>query len=64
MEKVLSGLTIFFAVVGTIGLILLSIFDTASHPMLHNLFLGFFIGGYMLSAVFICWEYQRLGVRT
>ncbi|KAI3392880.1 hypothetical protein diail_5013 [Diaporthe ilicicola] len=62
-EKVLSGLTIFCALVGTVGLILLSIFDTARHPQLHDLFLGFFIVGYLLSAIFICWEYQRLGIR-
>ncbi|KAK0652231.1 Frag1/DRAM/Sfk1 family-domain-containing protein [Cercophora newfieldiana] len=62
-EKVLSGLTIFFAIIGTAGLILLSVFDTISHPMLHDVFLLFFIAGYVLSAIFICWEYQRLGNR-
>ncbi|KAK4193002.1 Frag1/DRAM/Sfk1 family-domain-containing protein [Podospora australis] len=60
-EKVLAGLTIIFAIIGTAGLILLSIFDTARHPKLHNVFLLFFIAGYVLSAIFICWEYQRLG---
>lgn len=63
-EKILSGLTIFWALIGTIGLILLSIFDTARHPRLHDLFLGFFILGYLLSAIFVCWEYQRLGIRN
>lgn len=63
-EKILSGLTIFWALVGTVGLILLSIFDTARHPTLHDLFLGFFVIGYLFSAIFICWEYQRLGVRN
>lgn len=62
-EKILSGLTIVCAIFGTVGLILLSIFDTARHPRLHDLFLGFFIVGYLLSAIFICWEYQRLGIR-
>jgi FtsH-binding integral membrane protein len=62
-EKVLSGLTIFFAVIGTVGLILLSIFDTAREPKLHDVFLLFFIAGYVFSAIFICWEYQRLGTR-
>ncbi|KAK7749739.1 hypothetical protein SLS53_000318 [Cytospora paraplurivora] len=62
-EKVLSGLTIAWAVVGTAGLILLSIFDTYHHPRLHDVFLGLFIVGYLLSAIFICWEYQRLGIR-
>ncbi len=62
-EKVLSGLTIVFAVVGTAGLILLSVFDVEHHKNLHDGFLLCFIGGYVLSAVFICWEYQRLGIR-
>lgn len=62
-EKVLAGLTIAFAIVGTAGLILLSIFDTAHYPRLHDIFLLLFIAGYVLSAIFICWEYQRLGMR-
>jgi uncharacterized Tic20 family protein len=62
-EKILSGLTIACGIVGTAGLILLSIFDTARHKALHDAFLLVFIGGYVLSAVFICWEYQRLGIR-
>ncbi|KAK4104858.1 hypothetical protein N658DRAFT_504402 [Parathielavia hyrcaniae] len=62
-EKVLSVLTILFALLGTVGLILLSIFDTARYPRRHNIFLLLFIVGYILSAVFICWEYQRLGIR-
>lgn len=59
-EKILKSLTIVFAVVGTAGLILLSIFDTYRHKRLHNTFLGLFMGGYLLSAIFICWEYQLL----
>ncbi|KAI1776083.1 Frag1/DRAM/Sfk1 family-domain-containing protein [Hypoxylon cercidicola] len=60
-EKVLSGLTIFFAIVGTVGLTCLSGFDTLRYPRLHDIFLLLFIVGYLLSAIFICWEYQRLG---
>ncbi|KAI1106139.1 Frag1/DRAM/Sfk1 family-domain-containing protein [Jackrogersella minutella] len=60
-EKVLSGLTIVFAIIGTIGLTFLSGFDTLRHPKLHDIFLLLFIAGYLLSAIFICWEYQRLG---
>ncbi|KAI0397275.1 hypothetical protein F5Y17DRAFT_415951 [Xylariaceae sp. FL0594] len=59
-EKVLSGLCIFFAFVGTIGLTFLSGFDTARYPKLHDIFLLLFIAGYLLSAVFICWEFRRL----
>lgn len=62
-EKVLSGLTIVFAIIGTVGLICLSVFDTARHPRLHNLFLLLFILGYVVSAIFICWEYWKLGRR-
>lgn len=60
-QKVLSGISIIFAAIGTAGLILLSIFDTLHHPKLHDIFLLLFIAGYILSAIFICWEYQRLG---
>jgi len=62
-EKILMGMTILFAIVGTAGLILLSIFDTWRHNTLHNIFLLFFIGGYWISAIFICAEYQRLGIK-
>merc|ERR1711964_447594 len=37
-EKVLSWLSMFFALIGTCGLILLSIFDTLRHPTLHDIF--------------------------
>jgi hypothetical protein len=62
-QKAMSGLSMVFAVLGTAGLILLSIFDTLRHPTLHDIFLLLFIAGYIFSAVFICVEYQRLGIR-
>jgi len=62
LEKVLSGLSLIFAAIGTAGLILLSIFDTLHHPRLHDIFLLLFIAGYVISAIFICGEYQRLGI--
>lgn len=63
-EKILSVFTIIFAAIGTCGLILLSIFDTVRFKKLHDIFLLLFIAGYVLSAICICWQYQRLGVRT
>ena len=42
-----------FAVAGTCGLILLSIFDTLRHPRLHDGFLLLFVAGYVISAIFI-----------
>ncbi|RWA11226.1 hypothetical protein EKO27_g3862 [Xylaria grammica] len=61
LEKILSGLSIFFAFVGTIGLTFLSGFDTAHYPSLHDVFLVLFILGYLVSAILLCWEFQRLG---
>jgi len=62
VEKVLSGFAIAFGAIGTAGLILLSIFDTLRHPRLHDVFLLLFIAGYVISAIFVCAEYQRLGI--
>jgi hypothetical protein len=62
-EKVLSILSISFAFIGTAGLILLTIFDTMNYPGVHIAFLMVFMVGYIGSAIFCCWEYQRLGVR-
>ncbi|KAK2768845.1 hypothetical protein FQN54_000705 [Arachnomyces sp. PD_36] len=61
-DKIFAIISIFFAICGAAGLILLSIFDTVRYPRRHNGFLVMFIGGYLLSAVFVCAEYQRLGV--
>lgn len=61
-QKILSLFAILFALIGAAGLILLSIFDTYRHNKLHNVFLLLFIGGYIISAIFLCAEYQRLGI--
>jgi uncharacterized membrane protein len=63
-EKVLSCLSIVFAIFGTVGLTCLSIFDTLRHPQLHDIFLLLFIAGYIISAILLCCEYQRLGIRA
>jgi len=61
-QKVYSACATIAAIVGAAGLILLTIFDTKRHSRLHVVFLCVFIGGYIVSAIFICWEYQRLGI--
>lgn len=61
-QSAFSVIAIIFAIAGACGLILLSIFDTYHHDRLHNGFLLLFIGGYIISAIFICAEYQRLGI--
>jgi hypothetical protein len=62
VQKILNIVATIAAIAGAAGLILLSIFDTRRHPHLHNGFLILFIGGYIISAIFICAEYQRLGI--
>ncbi|KAG6033081.1 hypothetical protein E4U41_007028 [Claviceps citrina] len=62
-EKALVCLSIVCALAGAAGLVLLSVFDVARHKSLHDGFLLLFMAGYMLSAVFTCWEYQRLGIK-
>ncbi|KAF2842760.1 hypothetical protein M501DRAFT_22606 [Patellaria atrata CBS 101060] len=61
LQNALSILSILAAIAGAAGLILLTVFDSLRHGRMHNAFLGIFIGGYILSAVFTCAEYQRLG---
>ncbi|CAK3850212.1 SFK1-like membrane [Lecanosticta acicola] len=62
-EIILSAFATLFAVVGAAGLILLTIFDTVHYPHVHDAMLVVFIAGYIISAIFICAEYQRLGIR-
>lgn len=61
-QKLLSIFAIIFAIIGALGLILLTIFDTVHHPHVHDAMLVVFIVGYIISAIFICAEYQRLGI--
>lgn len=61
-QKILSILSLVFALAGAAGLICLSIFDTYHHPHTHDVCLGIFIIGYIISAIFLCAEYQRLGI--
>ncbi|KAL2118280.1 hypothetical protein VTJ04DRAFT_7940 [Mycothermus thermophilus] len=60
MQKVLFALTLVMAVVGSVGLICLSVFDTIRYEWLHRVFLLVFIAGFVLSAIFLCWEFRRL----
>jgi len=62
VQKSLSILAIIFAVAGMIGLIILTCKNDVKYSNTHDICLGIFIGGYILSAIFICWEYQRLGI--
>lgn len=60
-QKALDILAILCAIAGAIGIILLSIYNTRDYPNMHDRCLGVFLAGYVLSAIFICWEYGILG---
>lgn len=51
-EKVYAVLAIVSSFIAGVGLILLSVFDTARHSSLHRLFLLIFMVGVILSAIF------------
>lgn len=61
-ETIPSVLSAFCSIVGACGLIFLSIFDTLHYPKTHDKLLVVFIIGYLLTAIFVCAEYQRLGI--
>jgi len=63
-QRFLAAGSIVFALLGAIGFILLACFDTRRHKTLHDIFLACFIGGYVISAVFILVEYARLGTHN
>ncbi|KAK6497793.1 hypothetical protein TWF481_012196 [Arthrobotrys musiformis] len=59
-QRVFSVISIIGAVVGSVGLILLAIFDTRRHTTLHRTFLAVFCGGVLVSALGTVLEYWRL----
>jgi len=63
-ERILSILAIIAAIVGSVGLICLSCLDTYRHPKAHDVCLAIFIVGWVVNAILICAEYQRLGIHN
>lgn len=61
-DKACSIISLIFSFIGAAGLILLSIFNDRDYKNVHDAMLGVFIGAYLISAIFICLEYLRLGV--
>ncbi|KAF4555336.1 Frag1/DRAM/Sfk1-like protein 1 [Elsinoe fawcettii] len=61
-EKILGALASVASIFGGAGLVLLSIFDTLRYARVHRAMLAVFIVGYLLTAIFVCAEYQRLGM--
>lgn len=61
-QKVLSILSCVFAIIGAIGLIILTCMKDTVYQTAHDTCLVIFIVGYIISAIFACAEYQRLGI--
>ncbi|KAK6334113.1 hypothetical protein TWF696_002616 [Orbilia brochopaga] len=59
-QRVFSFVAITGAIVGGVGLILLSIFDTKRHKTTHRVFLTVFCAGVLVSALGTVLEYWRL----
>ncbi|KAM0140841.1 hypothetical protein ACHAP3_002523 [Botrytis cinerea] len=60
-ERAVAYLSIVSAVIGSTGLIFLSIFDVWRYRTIHNTMVGLFISGYAISAFFQFWEHYRMG---
>ncbi|PQE34010.1 hypothetical protein CJF32_00002870 [Rutstroemia sp. NJR-2017a WRK4] len=60
VEKVLACCGIGGAIIGTMGLVFLGIFDVQNYRVVHHTMLGFFIAGYSFTALFTCLEYYRM----
>ncbi|EEH10573.1 conserved hypothetical protein [Histoplasma capsulatum G186AR] len=61
-DKAFAIIAILLSLIGGAALILLSIFDTLRHARIHQILLMTFIGSYVLSTIFVCAEYYRLGI--
>jgi len=60
-ERWFDILSILAVGMGSVALILLSVFDTRRYPSLHRLFLFLFMLGLLLSAVFTTIEFRKIG---
>ncbi|KAJ5777354.1 hypothetical protein N7520_000600 [Penicillium odoratum] len=61
VSRVYMYLSFLFAIFGSLGLIMLSVFDNLDHLILHDSFVAVFMTGYLVSAVVICIDYFYLG---
>ncbi|KAL2853504.1 Frag1/DRAM/Sfk1 family-domain-containing protein [Aspergillus pseudodeflectus] len=59
--QICSSLPILFAAIGSLGLVLSSIYDSRHHLDFHNALSLVFMASHILSAISICAEYIRLG---
>ncbi|KAJ5691222.1 hypothetical protein N7488_011957 [Penicillium malachiteum] len=60
VNNVSMYLSFFFAIFGSLGLIMLSVFDNLDHLLLHDSFVAVFMTGYLVSAAVVCIDYFYL----
>ncbi|KAJ6006230.1 hypothetical protein N7451_004174 [Penicillium sp. IBT 35674x] len=61
VNKICMYLSFLFAIFGSLGLVMLSVFDNLDHLILHDSFVAVFMTGYLVSAAVICIDYFYLG---
>ncbi|KAJ5574000.1 uncharacterized protein N7459_008427 [Penicillium hispanicum] len=61
-NKFCTYISCLFAVIGSLGLIMLSAFDNLDHQYMHDSFVTIFIVGYLISAAVICVDYFYLTI--
>ena len=59
-EKVMSVLAIIGAMIGSLGLVLLAVYDTVRYETTHRIFLLVFMMGVALSAIFTVIEVSHI----
>ncbi|KAJ5976986.1 hypothetical protein N7501_000328 [Penicillium viridicatum] len=62
ISKLCTHGSFFFTVVGSTGLIMLSVLDNIAHHFMHDVCVTIFIVGFLLSAALMCLDYIYLGI--
>ncbi|CAI7626742.1 unnamed protein product [Penicillium palitans] len=62
ISKACTHGSFFFTVVGSTGLIMLSVLDNIAHHFMHDVCVTIFIVGFLLSAALMCLDYIYLGI--
>lgn len=61
-DRIFDLVALLFGLLGCVGLVLLSVFDTERHPTLHVVFLLLFMLSIIVSAIFTTLEYYSLEI--
>lgn len=62
VNKMCAHGSFLFTVIGSIGLIMLSVFDNIAHHLMHDTCVTIFIVGHMVSAALMCLDYMHIGI--